>query len=169
MTRPTRAFWLLLAIGLAALDLWSKSLWDYPGIGHPPLVQKVVFKSWLQIATVWNIGGVWSLPLGAKLLLWATVAAIPLVVIWIFWPDHTNRVDTAAKALILGGAVGNLYDRMSKGAVRDFIDVYFGGVDGWHWPTFNLADMALVCGIGMLLLMGFLRPAGKAAETEAAA
>jgi len=74
---------------------------------------------------------------------------------------------TAAKALILGGAVGNLYDRVSKGAVRDFVDVYFGGVSGWHWPTFNVADMALVCGIGMLLLMGFKRPQKKDAEAAA--
>ena len=75
--------------------------------------------------------------------------------IWIFWPDRTNHVDTAAKSLILGGALGNLYDRAKYEAVRDFIDVFFGGVEGWHWPTFNVADMALVTGIGLLLLMGF--------------
>ena len=161
MTRNKRALWLLLTIGVAALDLWSKSVWDYPAIGHAPFVQEVVFESWLQISTVWNTGGVWSLPLAASILLWATVGAIPLVVIWIFWPDKTNRIDTAAKALILGGAIGNLYDRAKWGAVRDFIDVYFGGVEGWHWPTFNVADMALMCGIGLLIVMGFREPAKK--------
>ena len=155
MTRSKRALWLLLTIGLVSLDLWSKSLWDYPAQhGHRPIVQKVVFEGWFQIRTVWNTGGVWSLPIAATILLWATILAIPFVVIWMFWPDKTNRAETAAKALILGGAVGNLYDRASYGAVRDFLDVYFGGVEGWHWPTFNLADMALVCGIGLLLLMG---------------
>ena len=162
MTRSKRAFWLLLTIGLVSLDLWSKSLWDYPAQhGHPPIVQKVVFESWLQIRTVWNTGGVWSLDIGPQILLWATILAIPFVVIWIFWPDRAKRAETAAKALILGGALGNLYDRAKYGAVRDFIDVYFGGVDGWHWPTFNLADMALVCGIGLLLLTGFREPRQK--------
>lgn len=162
MTRSKRALWLLLTIGLVALDLWSKSLWDYPEqFRDPPVVQKVVFQSWLQIRTVWNTGGVWSLPLGAKILLWATILAIPFVVIWLFLPERATRVATAAKALILSGALGNLYDRAIYGAVRDFIDVYFGGVDGWHWPTFNLADMALVCGIGLLLLTGVREPRKK--------
>ena len=162
MTRSKRACWLLLTVGLVALDLWSKSLWDYPKqFGATSIVQKVVFESWLQIRTVWNIGGVWSLPLGEKILLWATILAIPFVVTWLFWPDRATRIATAAKALILGGALGNLYDRAIHGAVRDFIDVYFGGVDGWHWPTFNCADMALVCGIGLLLLMGVKEPSKK--------
>ncbi|MEW5978349.1 MAG: signal peptidase II [Acidobacteriota bacterium] len=51
--------------------------------------------------------------------------------------------------LVLGGAVGNLYDRVNYGYVIDFLDVYYGT---YHWPTFNVADSAITCGIGLLLL-----------------
>jgi signal peptidase II len=66
--------------------------------------------------------------------------------------------------LVLSGAIGNLYDRFRFEGVRDFIDVCFGDVEGWHWPTFNVADIALVVGIGLLLLCSFReRPKGTAA------
>ena len=124
----------------------------------PPILEKVVFPSWLQVRTVFNTGAVWSLPLGEHLLLYGTALAIPLIAVWIFRPQKTTRLETAAKAMILGGAVGNLYDRYRWRAVRDFIDVFFGDVEGWHWPTFNVADICLVCGIVGLLILSFLQP-----------
>jgi signal peptidase II len=57
-------------------------------------------------------------------------------------------------ALILGGAGGNLYDRVLSGRVTDFLDFY---IRDYHWPAFNVADSALVVGCGLLLL-GMLRP-----------
>ena len=164
MNRQSRAFWLILTVVIVVLDLWSKAAWEYPSSieGGGPMLQHVVFESWIQIRTIWNTGGVWSSPINRDLLLWATILAIPLVAVWIFWPDRASRIDNAAKALILGGALGNLYDRMRFGAVRDFIDVYFGGLEGWHWPTFNIADMSLVCGITLLLLMGLKKPEPEA-------
>ena len=68
--------------------------------------------------------------------------------------------------LILGGAIGNLYDRVQYDAVRDFIEVWFGDLKGWHWPTFNVADIALVVGIGLLILRSFR---SQEPEEEAAA
>lgn len=143
---------------MAALDLWSKSLWIYPSVGGQPRLEKVVIENWLQIRTVFNTGGVWSIELGRALLKWGTLIAVPLITLWIFWPDRVRRIETAAKALILGGAIGNLWDRFRYGAVRDFIDVMFGDVKGWHWPTFNVADMCLVGGIGLLLILSFVKP-----------
>jgi len=58
-----------------------------------------------------------------------------------------------ALALILGGAIGNLVDRLAYGYVIDFLDVYYGD---WHWPTFNIADSAIVVGAGLLILDAFL-------------
>ena len=157
MHRAKRAWWLLLAVAVAWLDLWSKGLWRYPRTIHdPPVLEKVVFESWLQIRTVFNTGAVWSLPLGEHFLLYGTALAIPLILVWIFRANKPMRLETAAKALILGGALGNLYDRYRWRAVRDFIDVFFGDVGGWHWPTFNVADMCLMCGIGGLLVLSFL-------------
>ncbi len=54
-----------------------------------------------------------------------------------------------AASLVVGGAAGNLIDRLRFGAVTDFIDLHWGEA---HWPTFNLADAAIVCGVGLLLL-----------------
>ncbi|MEM8885878.1 MAG: signal peptidase II [Planctomycetota bacterium] len=162
-TRARRAAWLLVAAAIATLDLWTKQLWDYPLTldGDPwiegrPLLQTTVFESWLAVRTIWNPGAVWSAPIAPTLLLWATGLAVPIVAVWIFWSPRVRTWETFAKALILGGAIGNFWDRLQFRAVRDWIDVYFGDVNGWHWPTFNVADMALVGGISVLMVMSFL-------------
>ncbi|MDT8350912.1 Lipoprotein signal peptidase (plasmid) [Roseomonas mucosa] len=57
--------------------------------------------------------------------------------------------------LVIGGALGNIADRMRQGAVTDFLDAHLGG---WHWPTFNVADIAIVAGVGLVLLAGLRIP-----------
>jgi len=64
-----------------------------------------------------------------------------------------NRLDTLAYGLVIGGALGNVADRLRFGAVTDFLDFYVGG---WHWPAFNLSDVAVVGGVGLLLLSELL-------------
>ncbi len=61
-------------------------------------------------------------------------------------------------ALILGGAVGNLIDRVVFGYVIDFIDIYY---NAWHWPAFNVADSAISIGVGMLIIDSFWFDQGK--------
>lgn len=70
-----------------------------------------------------------------------------------------------ALALILAGAVGNLYDRLLYGYVTDFLDFYIGS---YHWPAFNVADSAITIGAVLLVVDSFLsrRPVGQAAGTE---
>jgi len=161
--RVRRAGWLLLAAAIATLDLWSKALWRYPERipDGRAVFQKHVFDGWLNVQTIWNPGGVWSAKIHGGILLWGTALAVPAILVWILAPARVRRWETAAKALILGGAVGNLYDRVHWNAVRDWIDVYFGDPQGWHWPTFNVADMALVGGIGVLLVLSFIPEHGK--------
>ncbi|MCI0421177.1 MAG: signal peptidase II [Acidobacteria bacterium] len=68
--------------------------------------------------------------------------------------------------LVLGGAAGNLYDRVSYGYVIDFLDVFYGT---YHWPTFNVADSAITVGIGLLLLeVLFQKPHVEEVKTVAA-
>ena len=55
-------------------------------------------------------------------------------------------------ALVWGGALGNLGDRLRRGAVTDFLDVYW---KGWHWPAFNVADSAITVGVSFLLIQNF--------------
>ena len=84
--------------------------------------------------------GRWALSGVALLIISALVA----------WIWRTRSATTAvAASLLVGGAAGNLLDRLRFGAVTDFIDLHW---DDAHWPTFNLADAAIVCGVGLLLL-----------------
>ena len=76
------------------------------------------------------------------------------LVLYFFWrtPRTDDRV-LGALALLLAGIVGNVADRMRLGFVIDFIDVQFGT---WHYPTFNVADMAIVLGAGLMIIDMFL-------------
>ena len=66
-----------------------------------------------------------------------------------------DRFLLLALGLVMGGAVGNLVDRMANGGVTDFIDAYYGT---YHWHTFNIADSAISVGIGLMILSAFLQP-----------
>ena len=76
------------------------------------------------------------------------------LVLYFFWktPRSDDRI-LGALALLLAGIVGNVFDRARLGFVVDFIDVQFGS---WHYPTFNVADMAICIGAGLLILDMFL-------------
>jgi len=71
-----------------------------------------------------------------------------------------GKWSVAAIALIFGGAAGNLIDRLRFGAVVDFLDFYWRG---HHWPAFNIADSAITVGVGIFLMVNFLRPRPAAA------
>ena len=78
-----------------------------------------------------------------------SVIMIVGIMFWILRKSTNNRVELAALSLILGGAWGNLLDRLQHGHVIDFIDLYY---KHYHWPAFNVADSAIVMGGGLLLL-----------------
>ena len=87
---------------------------------------------------------------------WWGLSAIALgIVVWLamLMVRATGRLEALAYGLVIGGALGNVVDRLRFGAVTDFLDVY---VRGWHWPAFNFADVAVVSGVGLLLLSEFL-------------
>lgn len=76
------------------------------------------------------------------------------LVAWLRRLDGAQRWLAVALALVLGGALGNVWDRVTLGFVVDFIDVYYGK---WHWPAFNVADSAISVG-AVMLLIDALRP-----------
>lgn len=80
------------------------------------------------------------------LALFGLVITIGLAV-WAFRAE--SPLQGAALAFVVGGAGSNVVDRLDDGAVTDFLDFYIGAL---HWPAFNLADTAIVCGVGALLL-----------------
>ena len=88
-------------------------------------------------------------------LFFVGVAAIALVVILVMHRKlgQKNRWYSVSLAMIGGGALGNLIDRLLYGSVVDFLDVYIGR---HHWPAFNVADSAITVGVGLFLLTQFL-------------
>lgn len=87
------------------------------------------------------------------------LAASAVILFWLRMLPARNRWLGGALALVLGGALGNLWDRLAHGYVIDFIDAYYRD---WHWPAFNLADAAISVGAILLVLDGF-RPARRTA------
>jgi signal peptidase II len=114
-------------------------------------------------------------PWRTLLLTLLPVFAIALVIFYIAHSEESERLTLTALALVLGGAVGNLIDRLFRGEVVDFLDVYVSSprYADWllerfgtaHWPTFNIADSAIVCG-ACLLALGIIRPHRASAVTD---
>ena len=106
--------------------------------------------------SVRNLGAAWSILSGQVWLLFS-VALVAAVLIVIFFrkicEGFTERY--FALALLLAGIAGNGYDRAFRGCVVDFIHVHWYNV--WHYPIFNVADIAICCGVGLMVLSNLLR------------
>jgi signal peptidase II len=142
--------WLWLAALTAALDQaskWVAEAWLAP-YTPVPLVPS------LNLTLMYNEGAAFSFLAGAggwQRWFFAGLATLITIVlgVWLHRLRATERVTAIGIALVMGGAVGNLIDRMLTGRVVDFIDVYY---EDWHWPAFNLADSAITLGVALLLI-----------------
>ena len=146
-------YFILLTTAIVALDQLSKLLiltHLSPGELSP------VIPGFVNLTLTFNYGaafGLWSwLPDGVRQLTLAGTICLALIVVFffLFQPAYRNRPARAALAGILGGAIGNVIDRVNHGAVVDFLDVFIGKN---HWPAFNLADSAICLGVAILLLV----------------
>lgn len=173
-----------LFVAILALDLWSKaavfellSVATHREEGMPPRVisnhEYVIFPSWLKLEATLNPGGFNGWFAGN---MWFLIPVSTLAVVgtglFVWFSAYGQRIWVICLGLIAGGAAGNLYDRATEGAVRDFIAVFYRGAERLHqWPNFNVADSALCVGFGVLLaveLFGRKKPPEEA-ETAAAA
>lgn len=113
------------------------------------LYESISVLPFLNIVHVQNKGAAFSIlsNLGNKYFVGISVIAIIAIVVYL--SRLSKGLELIALSLILGGAVGNLIDRIQIGKVTDFIDVFVGK---WHWPAFNVADSALTIGIVLFLL-----------------
>ena len=149
----TRDKWKLLWVSLVVLgmDVATKGLvlWLLP-----EGASRVVIPGVLNFTHVQNPGVAFGLfntlgSAGPPVLIAAGLIALVVVVVYFKQTASEDRMLLWALALILGGAVGNLVDRIATGSVTDFVDVYFRT---YHWHTFNVADSAISIGIGLMLL-----------------
>jgi len=116
----------------------------------------VIIKGFIRIIHAENRGGVFGLAQGSALwLIFGLVAGI--LVVWFAHRKDTKAVLVQiALGLVLAGAVGNVFDRVAFGYVRDFIDVCYW--PGRHWPAFNVADSGICVGAAYLALHTFFTP-----------
>ncbi|BBL75874.1 signal peptidase II [Methylomagnum ishizawai] len=150
--------WLWLSAGVIALDQATKLMVD----ASMRLYQSIELVPFFQLTYLRNQGAAFSFLAQAGgwqrwFFIVLAVAASGLICRWLARLDRSKVWEAAAWALVLGGALGNLIDRVLYGYVIDFLDAYYGE---WHFPAFNVADSAITVGVALLLLDSFRpRPA----------
>jgi signal peptidase II len=149
ITRRTRLlFALAVALVVFVADQGTKSLVE----GSMRIGQSIVLvPGFLNLTYIKNAGGAFGILGGSRALLLAGSAVAVLVVLWMLLSGKPSRLATLGCGLILGGAAGNLLDRLGSGEVTDYVHFSF-------WYIFNAADAAIVIGVGLLLLSTLRSP-----------
>ena len=152
MAPSGRLVYLAIAAGVFLADRLTKMLIEST---FPLYSARSVVPGFFQIVHVTNEGMAFGLfndnpsPFKTALLILASAVALGAVIYMLWTAAPGSTLQPVALSLILGGAAGNLFDRVRQGRVVDFLDFYVGDL---HWPAFNLADSAIVIGGGLLLL-----------------
>lgn len=145
--------WFALAAALVAVDQISK--WAI--LGNFAYGERRSLTGFFNLVLVYNKGAAFSMfadaPGWQTPLLIAFALAAAGVVSYLILRNPGKRLLCLGLALILGGAVGNLIDRLRFGHVVDFLDFH---AMGWHWPAFNVADSGITVGAVLLILDGFV-------------
>jgi signal peptidase II len=145
--------WLWLSAFTLILDQASKLSVD----NMMQLYESIPLMPYFNLTYVHNTGAAFSFLSSAggwQRWLFSGLAMVMSVIIAV-WLARLNKYETmmaVALSLVLGGAVGNLVDRIAYGYVIDFLDVYY---QEWHWPAFNVADSAICVGVGLMVLENF--------------
>lgn len=143
------------AIAVVVFDQLSKAAVRGYFAGHAAGEHENV-TSFFNLVLIYNRGmsfGLFNGGGGLNALLFSVVAAA-IVTVLTYWLSRVESPMLAgAIGLIIGGAIGNVIDRIRFGAVVDFLDFHVGS---WHWPAFNIADSAICVGVGVMLLDGLL-------------
>ena len=156
MSPKMRLFLIAFAITLP-LDQITKQ-WVIAKIHYGDVIE--VIPGFFDLTHVRNPGGAFSFfadgPLEQRMLFFigTTIVAIVLLLVFFRRLEPEERLASLALGTILGGAVGNLIDRIVYREVIDFIDIHLWG--GYTWPTFNIADSAIVVGVGLLIAEIFI-------------
>lgn len=149
-------FGLMVAIAALVLDQATKQWWLGLMAAEPRGIELTPF---FNLVMVWNRGvsfGLFNQGDG-DMQRWVLIGFTSVVVIFLgVWLRRAAKPGIAlALGLVIGGAVGNIIDRVRFGAVADFLDLH---AFGWHWPAFNVADAAIVAGVLLLLADALFQP-----------
>ena len=126
-----------------------------------------VMGDYFRITSVRNTGAAFGLFAGNhKIFVVISMVAIALVLMLYFRGGRSHRLRAAALGLILGGALGNVYDRLRYGEVVDFLELSVGR---FHWPVFNVADSAVSVGVALLALEIYVQGNARKQEVAGAA
>lgn len=148
--------WCLLGLAIALLDQFGKWLaTTYLGYQQP-----VPLLSFFNLTLAHNTGAAFSFLGDAGgwqrwFFIGITIAIVFFLLRTLFKLPSTEKLTAFAIALILGGAIGNLYDRFVLGYVIDFFDFH---INNWHYPIFNIADSAICIGVAIWLLASCKKP-----------
>lgn len=150
---PASWVWLLLALAVLALDQFSKWL----VAREIPLDASVPVTGFFNLVHIENPGAAFSFLAAQsgwqRWLFTALGLAAALFIVVVLLRRRRRALLGMALALILGGALGNVADRLLWGHVTDFLDFYLRTASGtWHWPAFNLADSSIFVGAVALLI-----------------
>ena len=142
--------WFLLSLVVILIDQLSK-YWASASL--IPYVPEPLF-SMFNFTLAYNTGAAFSFLSGTGswhrwFFAGFSITMSLVLITWLVRLSAKARVQSLAVSLILGGAIGNLYDRATLGHVIDFIDLYY---ENHHWPVFNLADSAICIGAALLLI-----------------
>ena len=151
--------WLWLTLTVIVIDQFSKHL----VVSSLELHEAVALLPSLNLMLAHNTGAAFSfLSSASGWQRWFFVCLALLVsvalMLWLRRLSSGQQLQACALALILGGALGNVWDRLSYGYVIDFIDVYY---KSWHFPVFNVADSAITAGAVLLIFDTIIRPVSR--------
>lgn len=151
--KPPVRLGLTVALGVAAADWLSKYVVLY--LINLPTRQNIPVLPFFDLTMVWNRGVSFGMlqadsPYGWLALIGFTLAISISVLVWLWRND--DILSAIALGGVLGGALGNIYDRLVYGAVADFLDFH---LMGYHWYVFNLADAGISVGVTLLLIRTF--------------
>lgn len=160
---------LLIVVGVVTLDQATKSMVT----SRLTLGQSIeVIPDLLHLTLVRNSGMAFGLlsrsdvPYKTVLVTLLSLGALAAVVYYALLSTRSETLTRFGLAFILGGAVGNIIDRIRLGYVVDFVDVFYRGA---HWPAFNVADSCICVGVGLLILDSFRhREDSRSARTDVA-
>lgn len=138
----------ILAVTVCALDQFSK--WLILEVVMQP-VQSFEITGFFNIVLAFNRGvsfGLFGNEADIMPYILSAVAAAIVVALLLWLRGQDQKANAVAVGLVVGGAIGNVIDRLRIGMVVDFLDFHLAG---WHWPAFNLADTAIFLGVALLM------------------